>query len=82
MLLAYQLVRLVERHADELANSLLQQVRKSPRTAEFSQRVPADDLKLRATVARNSRDGAVSELQMTICFGSQELPGSALCRGA
>ena len=48
MLLAYHLVRLIERHADELANSLSQQVHKSPRTVEFCRRVPAQDLKLRA----------------------------------
>lgn len=47
MLLAYHLVRLIERHADELANGLSQQVQKSPRTAEFCRRVPAQDLKLR-----------------------------------
>jgi hypothetical protein len=47
MLLAYHLVRLIERHADELASSLSQQVQRSPRTAEFSRRVPQQDLKLR-----------------------------------
>jgi hypothetical protein len=47
MLLAYHLVRLIERHADELANNLLHQVQHSPRTAEFCRRVPAQDLKLR-----------------------------------
>lgn len=47
MLLAYHLVRLIERHADELASSLSQQVQKSRRTAEFSRRVPPQDLKLR-----------------------------------
>lgn len=47
MLLAYHLVRLIERHADELASSLTQQVQKSPRTTLFSRRVPCQDLKLR-----------------------------------
>ncbi len=47
MLLAYHLVRLIERHADELASGLSQQVQKSPRTTEFSRRVPMQDLKLR-----------------------------------
>jgi hypothetical protein len=47
MLLAYHLVWLIERHANELANGLSQQVQKSPRTAEFGRRVPAQDLKLR-----------------------------------
>ena len=47
MLLAYHLVRLIERHADELANSLSQEVQQSPRTAEFCQLVPAPDVKLR-----------------------------------
>lgn len=47
MLIAYHLVRLIERHADELATSLSQQVEKSPRTTEFCRRVPAQDLKLR-----------------------------------
>jgi hypothetical protein len=47
MLLAYHLVRLIERHADELASNLSHQVQHSPRTAEFSRRVPAQDLKLR-----------------------------------
>jgi hypothetical protein len=47
MLLAYHLVRLIELHADELANGLSQQVQKSPRTADFCHRVPAQDLKLR-----------------------------------
>lgn len=47
MLLAYHLVRLIERHADELADSLSQQVEKSARTAEFCRRVPRQDLKLR-----------------------------------
>lgn len=49
MLLAYHLVRLIERHADELANSLSQEVQKSPRTGEFRQRVPMQDLKLRVS---------------------------------
>jgi hypothetical protein len=47
MLLAYHLVRLIERHADELASSLSRQVQSSPRTVEFCRRVPAQDLKLR-----------------------------------
>ncbi len=47
MLLAYHLVRLIERHADELASGLSQQVQHSLRTAEFSRRVPMQDLKLR-----------------------------------
>ena len=47
MLLAYNLVRLIERHADELADSLAQQVQHSPRTADFCRRVPTQDLKLR-----------------------------------
>lgn len=47
MLLAYRLVRLIERHADELAGKLSRQVQKSPRTAEFNRRVPPQDLKLR-----------------------------------
>ncbi|HLK34560.1 MAG TPA: hypothetical protein VKT29_15805 [Terriglobales bacterium] len=47
MLLAYHLVRLIERHADELANSLSQQVQESSRTADFCRHVPAPDLKLR-----------------------------------
>ena len=47
MLLAYHLVRLIERHADELADSLSQQVEKLPRTVEFCRRVPRQDLKLR-----------------------------------
>lgn len=47
MLLAYHLVRLIERHADELANNLSHQVQHSPRTAEFRRRVPAQDVKLR-----------------------------------
>jgi hypothetical protein len=47
MLLAYHLVRLIELHADDLANSLSQQVQNSPRTADFCRLVPAQDLKLR-----------------------------------
>lgn len=47
MLLAYHLVRLIERHADQLADTLLQHVQKSPRTADFARHVPAPDLKLR-----------------------------------
>jgi|SRR5690242_12531684 hypothetical protein len=47
MLLAYHLVCIVERHADELADTLLRQVQKSLRTVEFCRRVPAIDLKLR-----------------------------------
>jgi hypothetical protein len=47
MLLAYHLVRMIERHADELAASLAEQVQKSPRTADFCRQVPAHDVKLR-----------------------------------
>lgn len=47
MLLAYHLVRLIENHADDLANGLSQQVQSSPRTVDFRRLVPAPDLKLR-----------------------------------
>lgn len=63
MLLAHHLVRLIELHADELANSLSQQVQKSPRTAEFCRRVPLQDLKLR--VYEIYRDLSVWLLQRT-----------------
>jgi hypothetical protein len=44
MLLAYRLVRLIEKHSEELAQSLLAQVQTSAKTAAFS-RVPAAELR-------------------------------------
>ncbi len=46
MMLAYRLVRLIERHSDGLAASLLERVRTSPLVPEY-RNVPADELKQR-----------------------------------
>jgi hypothetical protein len=46
MMLAYRLVRLIETHADELAQGLAKKVRDDPRVASF-QEIPAEELKER-----------------------------------
>ena len=45
MMLAYRLVRLIEKHSDALATGLLQRVQSSEFTKDY-RKVPADDLKL------------------------------------
>ena len=46
MMLAYRLVRLIEKHSDALAAGLLQKVQSSELTTDF-QKVPAEELKQR-----------------------------------
>ncbi len=45
MLLAYRLVRLIETHADKLADGTLKRLKEDPKTREFCQRVPCEDFK-------------------------------------
>lgn len=43
MLLAYRLVRLIETHADKLAESTLKRVEQDPKTRDYRRRVPEED---------------------------------------
>lgn len=45
MLLAYRLVRLIETHADKLAESALKRVEADPKTRDYRGRVPDEDFK-------------------------------------
>jgi len=45
MLLAYRLVRLIETHADKLAESTLARVEADPKTRDYRGRVPEEDFK-------------------------------------
>jgi hypothetical protein len=45
MLLAYRLVRLIETHADKLADGTLKRLKEDPKTREFCQRVPCEDFR-------------------------------------
>jgi hypothetical protein len=45
MLLAYRLVRLIETHADKLADGALARLKQDEKTCSFSQRVPAEDFR-------------------------------------
>ena len=45
MLLAYRLVRLIETHADKLADGALARLKQDEKTRSFCQRVPADDFR-------------------------------------
>jgi hypothetical protein len=71
MLLAYRLVRLIEKHSDELAQNLLAQVQTSEKTAAFS-RVPAAELRDRVYgIYRNLGDWLLgkteSEIEVRYC---------------
>jgi hypothetical protein len=53
MLLGMKLVRLIERHSEELSRGLADEIRKSERTSDF-RKIPSKDLRLAATeVYRN-----------------------------
>ena len=53
MMLAMRLVRLIEKHSDELSSRLAKQIRKSERASDFK-KIPTEDLRLAATeVYRN-----------------------------
>jgi hypothetical protein len=45
MLLAYRLVRLIETHADKLAESTLKKLEADPKTREYIGRVPREDFR-------------------------------------
>ena len=45
MLLAYRLVRLIETHADKLAESTLERLKQDPKTNNFCHRVPCEDFR-------------------------------------
>ncbi|MGZ4787349.1 MAG: hypothetical protein ACXVZV_02305 [Terriglobales bacterium] len=45
MLLAYRLVRLIETHADQLADSTLKRLKEDEKTREFCKRVPCRDFR-------------------------------------
>lgn len=45
MLLAYRLVRLIETHADKLADTAVARLRESEKTCEFAHRVPPEDFR-------------------------------------
>ena len=45
MLLAYRLVRLIETHADKLADSTLKRLKEDEKTREFCKRVPCQDFR-------------------------------------
>jgi len=45
MLLAYRLVRLIETHADKLAEGTLKRVKQDPKTRDYGKSVPEDDFR-------------------------------------
>lgn len=45
MLLAYRLVRLIETHADKLAETALERVEADPKTRDYPARVPGEDFR-------------------------------------
>jgi hypothetical protein len=66
MMLAYRLVRLIEKHSDALATGLLQRVETSEFTRDY-RKVPADDLKTTVyEIYRHLGDGLMGKSEFDI----------------